>query len=133
MASLGHLIAFLMVFLPFICGITPVFAFSQDIEDAQVLLNSLGFDVGPEDGISGDRTKSALIEFYTSQNKTFDGLLSENELADLMDFIDEQAQKQSNTNQETSGPLARTLVCHARNHRPSREPEMLHLAFHVQG
>jgi micrococcal nuclease len=93
-----------MVFLPFICGITPVFAFSQDIEDAQVLLNSLGFDVGPEDGISGDRTKSALIEFYTSQNKTFDGVLSENELADLMDFIDEQAQKQSNTNQETSGP-----------------------------
>ena len=48
------------------------FAFSQDTKDAQVLLNSLGFDAGQEDGINGSTTKSALIEFYSSQQKIYD-------------------------------------------------------------
>ena len=52
---------------------SPLFAFSQQVKDAQVLLNSLGFDAGPEDGLDGRRTKQALIEFYAAQQKTFDG------------------------------------------------------------
>ena len=57
---------------------SPLFAFSQQVKDAQVLLNSLGFDAGPEDGLDGRSTKLALIEFYASQQKTFDGQLSDN-------------------------------------------------------
>ena len=72
----------------------PLFAFSQQVKDAQVLLNSLGFDAGPEDGLDGSRTKLALIEFYASQQKTFDGELSDNELFDLINFINAQALKE---------------------------------------
>ena len=70
-----------------------LFAFSQQVKDAQVLLNSLGFNAGPEDGLDGDKTKLALVEFYSSQQKTFDGELIENELVDLMNFIDAKALK----------------------------------------
>ena len=59
---------------------SPLFAFSQQLKDAQVLLNSLGFDAGPEDGHDDRKTKIALIEFYAAQQKTFDGQLSDNEL-----------------------------------------------------
>ena len=47
---------------------SPLFSFSQQVKDAQVLLNSLGFDAGLEDGLDGRRTKLALIEFYASQS-----------------------------------------------------------------
>lgn len=94
MCSPGRILAFvLLLLLPITSGHTPAFAFSQDVKDAQVLLNSLGFDAGSEDGISGDKTKAALIEFYASQEKTFDGILGENELVDLLNFIDAQTQQ----------------------------------------
>ena len=73
---------------------SPLFAFSQQVKDAQVLLNSLGFDAGPEDGLDGRRTKLALIEFYAAQQKTFDGQLSDNELFDLINFINAKALKE---------------------------------------
>ena len=73
---------------------SPLFAFSQHVKDAQVLLNSLGFDAGPEDGLDGGRTKLALIEFYAAQQKTFDGQLSDNELFDLINFINAKALKE---------------------------------------
>ena len=76
----------------------PAFAFSQQVKDAQVLLNSLGFDAGLEDGLDGRRTKLALIEFYASQQKTFDGELSDNELFDLINFINTQALKEQSEN-----------------------------------
>ena len=61
------------------------------MKDAQVLLNSLGFDAGPEDGLDGRKTKLALIEFYAAQQKTFDGQLSDNELFDLINCINAKA------------------------------------------
>ena len=73
---------------------SPLFSFSQQVKDAQVLLNSLGFDAGLEDGLDGRRTKLALIEFYASQQKTFDGELSDNELFDLINFINTKAVKE---------------------------------------
>ena len=85
----------LLIRLWFLASLTvlgqPVFAFSQQVKDAQVLLNSLGFNAGPEDGLDGDKTKLALVAFYSSQQKTFDGELSENELVDLINFIDAKA------------------------------------------
>jgi hypothetical protein len=52
-------------FIPILCLLflmsgTTGYAFSQDVKDAQVLLNSLGYDAGVEDGISGNKTKAAL-------------------------------------------------------------------------
>ena len=44
---------------------------SQQVKDAQVLLNGLGLNAGPEDGLNGEKTNSALIEFYSFQQKTF--------------------------------------------------------------
>ena len=44
-----------------------VSAFSQQVKDAQVLLNILGLNAGPEDGLDGEKTNSALIEFYSFQ------------------------------------------------------------------
>ena len=73
---------------------SPLFAFSQQPRDAQVLLNSLGFDAGPEDGLDDRKTKLALIEFYAAQQKTFDGQLSDNELFDLINFINAKALKE---------------------------------------
>ena len=113
-----RLTLFLVITLALSCSVwfsipSAGFAFSQDIKDAQVLLNSLGFDAGQGDGINGSKTKSALIEFYLSQQKIYDGVLSENELADLMNFIDAQAQTQSTVSQTPSGPnpyLMPTLV-----------------------
>ena len=70
---------------------SPLFAFSQQVKDAQVLLNSLGFDAGPEDGLDGRKTKLALIEFYAAQQKTFGGQLSDNELFDLINCINAKA------------------------------------------
>ena len=99
--SRGRILAFALLLLPFIGGITPVFAFSQEVKDAQVLLNSLGFDAGVEDGIIGNKTNAALLEFYSSQQKSFDGVLSENELADLMDFVDAKARREITANQVT--------------------------------
>ena len=97
MCSLGRILFFILLLLLFVGNSnTPTFAFSQDVKDAQVLLNSLGFDAGPEDGISGAKTEAALSEFYASQEKTFDGFLSENELLDLMNFLDAQAQQKGN-------------------------------------
>ena len=73
---------------------SPLFAFSQQVKDAQVLLNSLGLDAGPEDGLDGRKTKLALIEFYAAQQKTFDGQLSDNKLFDLINFINATALKE---------------------------------------
>ena len=67
---------------------SPLFAFSQQLKDAQVLLNSLGFDAGPKDGLDSRKTKLALIEFYAAQQKTFDGQLSDNELFDLINRVE---------------------------------------------
>ena len=96
-------------FIPILCLLflmsgTTGYAFSQDVKDAQVLLNSLGYDAGVEDGISGNKTKAALNDFYSSQQKAFDGVLNENELIDLMDFIDSQAAAQNNDNSIFSEP-----------------------------
>ena len=61
------------------------------MKDAQVLLNSFGFGLRPDEGLDGRRTKLAMIEFYASQQKTFDGELVQNELFNLINFMNAQA------------------------------------------
>ena len=49
-----------------------------NILDAQVMLMQLGFDPGKPDGLWGKNTANALVEFFESKGKKFDGKLDEN-------------------------------------------------------
>lgn len=49
-------------------------AASEDVREAQRLLNQLGYDVGPPDGVMGARTRAALRQFQTDQRLGADGV-----------------------------------------------------------
>jgi peptidoglycan hydrolase-like protein with peptidoglycan-binding domain len=53
------------------------------VDEAQRLLNKLGYDAGVVDGLYGSKTRSALVEFYSDKPEKFDGRLSTNEILDL--------------------------------------------------
>ena len=50
----------------------------------QIMLNELNFNAGPEDGIYGKKTKTALENFYQKNKNNFDGKLSQNEFDDIL-------------------------------------------------
>ena len=50
----------------------------------QIMLNELNFNAGPEDGIYGNKTKTALENFYQKNKNSFDGKLSQNEFDDIL-------------------------------------------------
>ena len=60
----------------------------EQILRAQQMLNDLGFDAGPADGIWGGKTSAALQSFYqNSTTREFDGELSRNELEHLAEAL----------------------------------------------
>jgi len=63
---------------------------SADTAEIQRMLNVLGFNAGVADGIYGKKTQNALIKYYKSKNRTFDGDLDDNEYLDLKTDIDDQ-------------------------------------------
>ena len=56
---------------------------SESIKEAQRLLNNLGLNAGPADGVWGKNTESAITKFYVREGLTFDGKIDQNELTDL--------------------------------------------------
>ena len=56
---------------------------SESIKEAQRLLNNLGLNAGPADGVWGKNTESAITKFYARESLTFDGKIDQNELTDL--------------------------------------------------
>ena len=69
------------------------------VDDAQRMLNQLGYSAGAVDGAYGRKTKSALKKFYSSIGAEYDGTLDANEIADLKsemskrtksDYVNEQ-------------------------------------------
>lgn len=64
-------------------------AYGGTVDEAQRLLNKIGYNAGIVDGIYGSKTKSALVSFYSDKSQKFDGRLSANEIFDLA----EQAQE----------------------------------------
>jgi hypothetical protein len=66
----------------FLLGLS-ISAQANPVADAQRLLNQLGHNAGPVDGLFGGKTKFALEEFYLLKGDTFDGKLSTNEIMDL--------------------------------------------------
>jgi len=61
-----------------------VYAASSKVKNVQYLLNQLGFNAGKEDGLYGNTTKKALIAFYDSHGRLFDGSINQNEISDLI-------------------------------------------------
>jgi N-acetylmuramoyl-L-alanine amidase len=55
----------------------------DDVTDAQRRLNALGFDAGREDGILGDETHAALIEFQRAMGLVVDGICGSTTIAAL--------------------------------------------------
>ena len=58
-------------------------SFAGTVDEVQRLLNLLGYNAGPEDGIYGEKTKRALENFYLEKNETFDGTIDSIEIKDL--------------------------------------------------
>ena len=61
-------------------------AIANDVQKAQRLLTELGFNPGPIDGAFGNKTERALINFYNSNGRVYDGNLDDNEIIDLVNF-----------------------------------------------
>lgn len=55
----------------------------DDVADLQLRLNALGFDAGREDGILGDETHTALIEFQRAAGLALDGICGSTTIAAL--------------------------------------------------
>jgi hypothetical protein len=54
---------------------------SQDVLASQKLLNSLGYNAGPMDGVVGAKTTNAITNYYADKGMTFDGTIDGNEVA----------------------------------------------------
>ena len=54
---------------------------SQDVYASQKMLNSLGYNAGPIDGIVGSKTTNAMTNYYADKGMTFDGTIDGNEVA----------------------------------------------------
>ena len=57
--------------------------FAGTVDNAQRMLNQLGYNAGAVDGAYGKKTRSALEAFYADNGGIFDGKLDANEVADL--------------------------------------------------
>ncbi|MDF2548558.1 MAG: hypothetical protein K0R93_3456 [Anaerosolibacter sp.] len=56
----------------------------QDVREIQERLNTLGFDAGLEDGIFGESTRQAVIQFQRSKGLTPDGIVGPSTYTALM-------------------------------------------------
>lgn len=73
----GHKIGERLLYLrvPFMRG--------DDVLQVQRMLNELGFDSGPEDGVFGPVTEGALTDFQRNAGENLDGIVGESTLAHL--------------------------------------------------
>ena len=67
----------------FLLTLVTSFVSAGTVDQAQSMLNRLGYNAGPVDGAYGTKTRGALETFYTDNGQVFDGKLSENEIEDL--------------------------------------------------
>ncbi|MDF2548548.1 MAG: hypothetical protein K0R93_3446 [Anaerosolibacter sp.] len=56
----------------------------QDVREVQERLNTLGFDAGLEDGIFGESTRQAVMQFQRSKGLTPDGIVGPNTYTALL-------------------------------------------------
>ena len=68
----------------------PNFSLSDEVTaEAQRLLNELGYNAGPVDGLIGGKTRNAMSDAFKSVGKEWDQELDEADLA-ILKFIQEQ-------------------------------------------
>ncbi|MDB0000701.1 DUF1800 family protein [Amylibacter sp.] len=80
----------------------------------QIMLNELNFNAGPEDGIYGNKTKTAIKRFYQKNENSFDGKLSQNEFDDILskmpkDFTNEDLILKASINRYKDSFIRNTL------------------------
>ena len=75
--KVNHLVAVLVLIITF--SIPSIILASENVLATQKKLNELGFNAGAADGIWGNTTKNALIEYLSTKGLKFDGSLDNNE------------------------------------------------------
>ncbi len=65
-------------------GIAEVPTSREQVSDYQRRLNTLGYDAGPPDGVSGPRTRRAVADFQASIGTSPSGRLTQNDIAVLL-------------------------------------------------
>jgi len=74
---------------------------SPNVMASQQMLNQLGYQAGPTDGLTGNLTTTAIENFYADSGKVFDGTIDANEITDLklavseMPALDFETQKKN--------------------------------------
>ena len=75
--KVNHLVIVFVFILTFL--IPTIILASENVLATQKKLNELGFNAGAADGIWGNSTKNAVIEYLSTKGLKFDGLLDSNE------------------------------------------------------
>ncbi|MGJ8586209.1 MAG: peptidoglycan-binding domain-containing protein [Marinosulfonomonas sp.] len=78
---------------------------SQRTVEIQLYLNSLGFDAGKADGLSGARTRNAISEYQTARGLTPTGNLTDSQFDDLKAEADGSLETKSDDTIEIQGLL----------------------------
>ena len=76
------------VFISLLISAFATSAMSNNVTQAQRMLNQLGYSAGPVDGAYGGKTRGALEKFYADNGSSYDGKLDANEVADLKVAMD---------------------------------------------
>jgi len=75
--KVNHLVSIIVLIITF--SIPSIILASENVLATQKKLNELGFNAGAADGIWGNTTKNALIEYLSTKGLKFDGSLDNNE------------------------------------------------------
>ena len=75
--KVNHLVSIIVLIITFL--IPSIILASDNVLATQKKLNELGFNAGAADGIWGNTTKNALIEYLSTKGLKFDGSLDNNE------------------------------------------------------
>lgn len=72
---LGHIALASILLLP-----TQGYTATSEIRAIQSMLNFIGYESGPADGVAGRRTVAAIEKFYSDRGQSFDGSIDSNEV-----------------------------------------------------
>ena len=75
--KVNHLVSIIVLIITF--SIPSIILASENVLATQKKLNELGFNAGAADGLWGNTTKNALIEYLSTKGLKFDGALDNNE------------------------------------------------------
>ena len=76
----------------------PNFSLSDEVTaEAQRLLNELGYNAGPVDGLIGGKTRNAMSDAFKSVGKEWDRELDEGDLAILKDILKQKSNGEPKT------------------------------------